>query len=382
MQGRLRGHHSQGPQSGLQGQADAGEQAMQQFQHQVFDLRGELRKQVAQWSVAHTKLQNQIDALTKQNLALREELRAWGLQDPTDTEKPAASLPTPCGSRVLGVHRSSRVLSEASGRKSPASASSVLLQKAPAFEKDTCSLVPQSSKSRLLHQDRARQYLCSSLNNEEQQNLPTKPESSQQAVCLLDSTLEKMGIQEKQHTDGKVEHVLSDGRVIVTFPNGTRKETSADKKTTIIKFYNGDVKKIKSDQRVIYYFSDAQTTYTTYPNGVETVQFPNKHIEKYYPDGSKETVFPDGTVTRLNHGCEETVFPDGTILHIKRNGDKTIVFSNGQKEIQTTQFKRREFPDGTTKTVYCNGCQETKYSSGRVKVKDQTGKVILDQKQK
>ncbi|KFO20787.1 Centromere protein J [Fukomys damarensis] len=180
----------------------------------------------------------------------------------------------------------------------------------------------------------------------------------------------------------QVELTLSDGRMIVTFPNGTRKETSTDKKTTIIKFYNGDVKKIKPDQRVIYYFSDAQTTYTTYPDGVETVQFPNKQIEKFYPDGSKETAFPDGTVTRLKAGCEETVFPDGTITHVKRNGDKTIVFSNGQKEIHTAQFKRREFPDGTSKTVYCNGCQETKYSSGRVKVKDQTGKVILDQKQK
>lgn len=31
----------------------------------------------------------------------------------------------------------------------------------------------------------------------------------------------------------------------------------------------------------IYYFSDAQTTYTTYPNGVETVQFPNKHIGEW-----------------------------------------------------------------------------------------------------
>ncbi|KAM6181777.1 centrosomal P4.1-associated protein-like [Erethizon dorsatum] len=180
----------------------------------------------------------------------------------------------------------------------------------------------------------------------------------------------------------KVEQTLSDGRMIVTFPNGTRKETSADKKMTVIKFYNGDVKKIKPDQRVIYYFSDAQTTYTTYPDGVETVQFPNKQIEKFYPDGSKETVFPDGTVTRLKPGCEETVFPDGTIISVERNGDKTIVLSNGQKEIHTAQFKRREFPDGTSKTVYCNGCQETKYSSGRVKVKDQTGKVILDQKQK
>uniref|UniRef100_H0VDM4 Centromere protein J C-terminal domain-containing protein n=1 Tax=Cavia porcellus TaxID=10141 RepID=H0VDM4_CAVPO len=336
-------------------------------------IDSELRKQVAQWSVAHTKLQNQIDALTKQNLALREELRAWGLQDPTDTEKPAASLPTPCGSRwekhlpkaQNGLGHCSGVVHMSSMSRVPSSLSSQTKSKHTISKANCPCSIHKGHKSHDIH------FL---------QNLPTKPESSQQAVCLLDSTLEKMGIQEKQHTDGKVEHVLSDGRVIVTFPNGTRKETSADKKTTIIKFYNGDVKKIKSDQRVIYYFSDAQTTYTTYPNGVETVQFPNKHIEKYYPDGSKETVFPDGTVTRLNHGCEETVFPDGTILHIKRNGDKTIVFSNGQKEIQTTQFKRREFPDGTTKTVYCNGCQETKYSSGRVKVKDQTGKVILDQK--
>lgn len=63
-----------------------------------------------------------------------------------------------------------------------------------------------------------------------------------------------------------------------------------------------------------------------------------------------------------------------------RNGDKVIMFSNGQKEIHTARFKRREFPDGTTKTVYCNGCQETKYASGRVRVKDETGAVILDWK--
>lgn len=63
-----------------------------------------------------------------------------------------------------------------------------------------------------------------------------------------------------------------------------------------------------------------------------------------------------------------------------RNGDKTIMFSNGQKEIHTARFKRREFPDGTTKTVYCNGCQETKYASGRIRVKDETGTVILDWK--
>lgn len=49
----------------------------------------------------------------------------------------------------------------------------------------------------------------------------------------------------------KVEEVLTDGRRIITFRNGTKKEISADKKMTTISFFNGDVKKIMPDQRVV-----------------------------------------------------------------------------------------------------------------------------------
>uniref|UniRef100_UPI001E1AFD25 centromere protein J n=1 Tax=Jaculus jaculus TaxID=51337 RepID=UPI001E1AFD25 len=209
--------------------------------------------------------------------------------------------------------------------------------------------------------------------------LLTLPEPSQEDADSGDTRTEEE-TWEKRHPSGKVERVLVDGRTIITFPNGTWKEISADKKTTLIRFFNGDVKKIKPDQRVIYYYADARTTHTIYPNGMEMVEFPNKWTEKFYPNGSKETIFPDGTVKRLKDGCEETTFPDGTTVTVKRNGDKTIIFSNGQKEIHTAQFKRREFPDGTSKTVYCNGCQETKYASGRVRVKDETGNIILDWK--
>uniref|UniRef100_UPI004038AD3C centrosomal P4.1-associated protein-like n=1 Tax=Callospermophilus lateralis TaxID=76772 RepID=UPI004038AD3C len=213
-----------------------------------------------------------------------------------------------------------------------------------------------------------------------QPGLPEKPAPFGEAAHPTDTTRGEQEVDEKQYPDGKVEQTLSDGRTIVTFPNGTKKEISADRKTITTRFYNGDVKKVKPDQTVIYYYAEAQTTHTTYPNGVEVVQFPNKQTEKFHPDGSKETVFPDGTVTQLKGGREEIVFPDGTVVIVKRNGDKTILFSNGQKEIHTAQFKRREFPDGTVKTVYCNGCQETKYATGRVKVKDETGSVILDGK--
>ncbi|XP_059745972.1 centromere protein J isoform X3 [Bos taurus] len=119
---------------------------------------------------------------------------------------------------------------------------------------------------------------------------------------------------------------------------------------------------------------------TAHRHPLEVGRVPSKQTEKVCPDGSKEIVFPDGTVQRLNDGREETVFPDGTIVSVERNGDKTIVLSNGQREIHTAQFKRREYPDGTTKTVYHDGHQETKDASGRVRVRDEAGNIILDRK--
>ncbi|NXG28042.1 CENPJ protein, partial [Dromaius novaehollandiae] len=189
-------------------------------------------------------------------------------------------------------------------------------------------------------------------------------------------------VQEKtEHRDGKVEEVLTDGRGIITFRDGTKKEISADKRMTVVSFFNGDVKKIMPDQRVIYYYADAQTTHTAYPNGLEVLKFPNNQIEKHHPDGTQEITFPDHTVKCLySGGLEETFFPDGTVVKVEKNGDKIMVFSNGQKEIHTAQFKRREYPDGTVKTVYSNGRQETKYASGRVRIKDEEGNIILRKK--
>uniref|UniRef100_A0A8C4NKU5 Centromere protein J C-terminal domain-containing protein n=1 Tax=Eptatretus burgeri TaxID=7764 RepID=A0A8C4NKU5_EPTBU len=175
----------------------------------------------------------------------------------------------------------------------------------------------------------------------------------------------------------QLELVMQSGRHVITFPNGTRKEISADAKLLLITFFNGDVKQVFPDQRVVYYYAEAQTTQTTYPDGLEILQFPNKQMEKHYPDGTTEIVFPDETIKYLHpDGNEESIFPDGTIIRL--NGDKVIEFDNGQREVHTIGFKRREYPDGTTKTVFADGRQETKYSSGRVRIKDCDGNVIFD----
>ncbi|XP_058145522.1 T-complex protein 10A homolog 1 isoform X1 [Dasypus novemcinctus] len=415
-------------------------QGMLLLQQQISALQEEFRKHESRWSAAHLNLQNQIDTLMKQNLELRDELRASELQRLEAKKKSAASL---CTRRESGT-----LVSESTfGRISLQTTDEEIMTQYTGSESHCAMLTGQRSSSRNLtspkpisinietiSQDDRDKALFMNLQDrsatptgrrtpfeermaefEDQKVIHRSSQSLQKsrgrksstAACYVamlkendlatnenDTCLSATESSEGRYfiqgqtdeltrsspsiADPKVEESLSDNCKITTFPNGTKKEISADKRTTVLRFLNGDVKKIMPDQRVVYYYANAQTTHTTYPSGLEVVRFPNKQTEKFHPDGSKEIVFPDGTVKHLKDGNEKTVFPDGTTVKVERNGDKTIVFSNGQKEIHTAQFKRREYPDGSVKTVYCNGCQETKYASGRVKVKDEAGNIILD----
>uniref|UniRef100_A0A3Q3XMZ8 Uncharacterized protein n=1 Tax=Mola mola TaxID=94237 RepID=A0A3Q3XMZ8_MOLML len=178
-----------------------------------------------------------------------------------------------------------------------------------------------------------------------------------------------------------IETVLDSGDRLIVFPNGTRKEVSADGQTVKVIFFNGDTKEIIADQRVIYYYAEAQTTHITYPDGMEVLHFPNNQTEKHFPDGRKEITFPDQTVKNLfPNGREESVFTDGTIIQVNPDGTKEIHFNTGQREIHTADYKRREYPDGTVKTVYADGRQETCYPTGRLRIKDKDGNVVVDNK--
>lgn len=187
-------------------------------------------------------------------------------------------------------------------------------------------------------------------------------------------------LEETRYANGKIEQIMSDGCRVVIFGNGTRKEISADRKSVTVTFFNGDIKHTLADGKVVYNYRDSQMTHITYPTGLEVLQFPNGQIEKHHPDGRREIVFPDLTIKYLHpDGREESIYPDGTLVKISL-GEKTVEFTNGQREVHTSQYKRREYPDGTVKTVFVNGRQETKFPSGRIRIKDQSGAIIIDRK--
>uniref|UniRef100_A0A3B4UJ67 Centromere protein J n=1 Tax=Seriola dumerili TaxID=41447 RepID=A0A3B4UJ67_SERDU len=290
---------------------------IQALKQQLNSLQEELRRKENRWTSTHSRLRQQMDSLSQENSSLQDEIR------------------------VLEKLRLS------TWKKNPVTAEKDKETKdAPGFFVNNVSSVTKGVKF---------------------------------AVSMFILSVIGWFVYGKDYIFSIVEKVLAGGDRLIVFPNGTRKEVSADGLTVKVTFFNGDTKQVTADQRVIYYYSDAQTTHITYPDGMEVLHFPNNQTEKHFPDGRKEITFPDQTVKNLfPNGREESVLTDGTIIQVNPDGTKEIHFNTGQKEIHTADYKKREYPDGTVKTVYADGRQETRYPTGRLRIKDKDGNVVLD----
>ncbi|XP_036893031.1 centromere protein J isoform X2 [Sturnira hondurensis] len=350
---------------------------IQALKQQIADLQEDLKRKEAKWSSTHGRLRSQIEVLVKENADLREEIKvmerfrldAWKKVE-------AAEGSTKIGQCGPAMKKEGSVNSSVRIQKRQNSAGTQL---------ERCkknSLAIQGNPSRRSKSVPSRDLCISDKGQTASPREPPELVDLPDPEYKEDEKADKEEIQgEISHPDGKIEKVYEDGRRVVLFPNGTQKEVSADGKNITVTFFNGDVKQVMPDERVIYYYAAAQTTHTTYPEGLEVLHFSSGQIEKHFPDGRKEITFPDQTIKNLfADGQEESIFPDGTIIRVQRDGSKIIEFNNGQRELHTAQFKRREYPDGTVKTVYANGHQETKYTSGRLRVKDKDGNVLMDTK--
>ncbi|XP_008822575.1 centromere protein J isoform X2 [Nannospalax galili] len=346
---------------------------IQALKQQIMDLQEDLKRKETKWSSTQGRLRSQIDMLVKENTDLREEIKvmerfrldAWKRAEAIE-RSPKASQSMTATKKDDSMNSSIRF------QKSLSSGAQVEKYKKNYFP--TQGNPSRRSKSIPSHDLGSSDKGQVALPRE-----PLEPVNSPDLEYKNKEEKEEEIQGEISHPDGKVEKVYTNGYRVILFPNGTRKEVSADGKSITVTFFNGDVKQVMPDESVVYYYAAAQTTHTTYPEGLEVLRFSSGQIEKHFPDGRKEITFPDQTIKNLfADGQEESIFPDGTIVRVQRDGNRIIEFNNGQRELHTAQFKRREYPDGTVKTVYTNGHQETKYTSGRVRVKDKDGNVLMD----
>nr|XP_020474581.1 centromere protein J isoform X2 [Monopterus albus] len=370
---------------------------IQALKQQLSSLQEELRRKESRWASTRGRLRQQIDSLSQENSSLRNEihmleklrLSVWkknpfsAENDKEMTDSPRLfdnvsavtkgvrfASPPECRGSSSSPPQSSTAMATSSqpatGMKSslrkPAGSSSSSSSPSPLSSRTTEERSAPASKSQIQSNTCCpnREPLPTGAERSEAE----KPESAQEVIT---------------HPDGKIEKVLASGERLTIFPNGTTKEVSADGLMVKVTFFNGDTKQITADQRVIYYYADAQTIHITYPDGMEVLHFPNNQTEKHFPDGRKEITFPDQTVKSLfPDGREESVLTDGTIIQVNPDGTKEIHFNTGQKEIHTADYKRREYPDGTVKTVYNDGRQETRYPNGQLRIKDKDGNITLD----
>jgi len=382
-------------------------EAMEMLKSQVNELREDTKRKEQKWMASNKRLRGRVEQLEQENAELRDEIRVLE-QRRLQEWKPRKNDPVPAAqseaklveSAVAG-HNAAVQTSQKQAEKSlkqnerqKRALDTEISKSAACFSSDSDTKPSSETKVNSDIVDESEELrnsvpkpltvsppaVSTNAGNNEVKSLSAVRKTAPKSVSLQSVDIGNRPYDQVQHPDGKVERVCPDGSREVLFTNGTRKQISSDGQTIIVSFFNGDIKQISPDGRVVYYYADAQTTHTTYSDGLQVFQFTNGQVEKHYIDGTKEIQFPDQTIKYLfSDGSAESVFLDGTVVHVESSGNKQITFPNGQKEIHTALFKKREYPDGTTKTVFTDGRQETRYSNGRVRVKDVSGVVVLDQ---
>ena len=114
----------------------------------------------------------------------------------------------------------------------------------------------------------------SSGNNMSAVNLP--PQSLSATGAFNPSSTRAVG--EATAAAGRVEETLPGGKKLVKYKNGTEKEID-DAGNSLVRFLNGDTKSVNATSGVVvYYYAQADTTHTTFKDGLEVYEFPNKQV--------------------------------------------------------------------------------------------------------
>ena len=344
---------------------------IEELKAELSRVRQEMAEKEQRSTLAVSRYKDKIQQLTDRNAELENELQV--LEQARLSDWKGTTVPSATGKAAPSTKAESKlVASQAIASKGLSMKSFISLCKSRP------SIVTEASQPRQVPAVVARAEAAPEAvpTIRIERHVAVKPEATN-VLTMLPDMQEEQG-SKSLSASGRTETVLPDGIKVVQFKNGTRKEMHPNG-YVVVRFFNGDVKETFANKQVTYYYAESHTTHTTFPDGMEVIEFANSQLEKRHVDGTQEIVFPDQTVKLLyTNGEEETIFPDGTVQRITPSGERVVEFPNGQREIHTSQFKKRRYPNGTSKIVYPDGRQETQYPNGRVRVKDKDGFVLVD----
>ncbi|XP_070498726.1 centromere protein J [Chironomus tepperi] len=349
----------------------------------IEELKEEMKSKEVRHGSSQARYRSQIKVLEKENQTLKLELEA-ARKDNKKLELENARLKRETNTKMLQeINKNIAKLSqpEAVPTKKPETKKTEVRRKSEPAPKPVPKKMAQILKEILTSSE--------SSGDEDDENLGI--DTNQIRSRSSDPIRKTSTIQNRVSTSSsdilqemKREIVNSDGSKDIWYPNGNLKKISPDGLMIRMLYYNKDIKETNMNEGTVkYYYADTNTWHTTYVDGLEILEYPSGEIEHRYKDGTIEIHYTDGSIRITNKNWtndikEEWRMPDGTNAKIYKNDTKVLSFPNGQREIHTSNYKRREFPDGTVKIVYEDGSMETRYSNGRIRMKDKDGNLVSD----
>jgi hypothetical protein len=111
----------------------------------------------------------------------------------------------------------------------------------------------------------------------------------------VDKTPKAASGSQASSSSSRVKRRTKDGGHVIAYSNGVQKEVHPDG-TTVIRFANGDVEtKFAESGTVAYFHKEDRVMQITTTDGSTLFEYPNRQVERHYPDGSKAILYPDGT---------------------------------------------------------------------------------------
>lgn len=265
------------------------------MRNKVAELEQELKLKESKWGATHARIRNQLRHTEKENATLRTEntelrskngkLEATNKQllsrRPSDTKvlheinKNLSKLTHPDGKQTLtsrkslgNVEKNKKII-----RNRTRSASEILNQRNNSSDID--NLLDTNKEN-------DRNSSNSSINDSSKIDERSFYQIEQEyeklfGAAFAEQNNEVLPAAEASYANlsaRKDETVLEDGSVQVSYSNGNIKTVSADGRTIVMQYHNCDRKETFKDTGVVkYLYADANTWHTTYPDGVEVLEF-------------------------------------------------------------------------------------------------------------
>ncbi|XP_054644449.1 centromere protein J-like isoform X2 [Dunckerocampus dactyliophorus] len=227
------------------------------LKEQLSSLQEELRKKKSSWSCTHTRLLQDIDSLSQENLELKDQLCTLKRLRVISLLK--KSLEAESNTKyVSSVSKGDKLASPLDSRGSigPPRCSTAAAARGSSKDSRHPDHEPKAMENSLRKPSEAGPSSSSSSQRSAQQNvstsqpIPAHSHSCSPPRAVRPSKPTKCSEEEDMYPDGKVVKFLASGAYIAIFPNGMRTKLSSDGTTLTIAFAKGDTLDLTPDHRV------------------------------------------------------------------------------------------------------------------------------------